>query len=154
MKYNWDKERLEETVSESNCWFDWLEKLGIPKSGCNYRTLKNKAKKYGIDTSHFNYEYARTHNGVRMLKNRNNEDIFSYGSRINKSNLKKEYIKRILNGEYKCECCGITEWNGKPIVLQIHHKDGDNKNNTVENLQLICPNCHSQTNNFSNKKRD
>lgn len=67
--------------------------------------------------------------------------------------LKREYIERILGGEAKCEICGIKTWLGKPIVLQIHHLDGNHKNNSVDNLQLLCPNCHTQTDTYSNKKR-
>ena len=51
----------------------------------------------------------------------------------------------IEHRDYRCGECGITEYNGKPITLQIDHKDGDRKNNTFENLQFLCPNCHSQT---------
>ena len=46
---------------------------------------------------------------------------------------------------HKCESCGLEEWLGKPITLELEHSDGDRKNNTRENLQLFCPNCHSQT---------
>jgi hypothetical protein len=53
---------------------------------------------------------------------------------------------------FKCRCCGIgEEWNGKKLVLQIDHIDGDNTNNATSNLQEICPNCHSQTSTFSGK---
>jgi hypothetical protein len=45
----------------------------------------------------------------------------------------------------KCDCCGISEWQEKPIVLELDHIDGDNKNNKRENLRMLCPNCHSQT---------
>lgn len=55
---------------------------------------------------------------------------------------------------YICNHCGIKEWNGKPIVLEYHHKDGDNKNNKKENVECICPNCHSQTSTFRNRKRN
>lgn len=53
--------------------------------------------------------------------------------------------------ERKCECCGLSEWNNLPITLQAHHIDGDRTNNTLENLSLLCPNCHSQTDNFCSK---
>jgi 5-methylcytosine-specific restriction endonuclease McrA len=45
----------------------------------------------------------------------------------------------------KCEVCGITNHNGKPIVMHVDHIDGDRTNNIFENLKVICPNCHSQT---------
>jgi len=50
--------------------------------------------------------------------------------------------------ENKCAVCGIVSWNEKPIHLEIDHIDGNRKNNLVENLQFICPNCHSQTDNY------
>lgn len=45
----------------------------------------------------------------------------------------------------KCSHCGINEWMGKPISLEVDHIDGDRKNNTRNNLEALCPNCHSQT---------
>lgn len=60
-KYDWSKERVCEAVAKANCWFDCLDLLGIPKRGCNYRTLKNKVLLYEISTDHFDYEYAKTH---------------------------------------------------------------------------------------------
>lgn len=48
-----------------------------------------------------------------------------------------------------CDECGITdEWNGKPITLELDHIDGDNRNHHIENLRILCPNCHSQTPTF------
>jgi len=47
--------------------------------------------------------------------------------------------------EHQCEYCGLTEWRGQPIPLDLHHEDGDTDNNTEANLKLICLNCHAQT---------
>ena len=55
------------------------------------------------------------------------------------------------NLEYKCYCCGIDEWNGKAITLQIDHIDGDPTNNTINNVRWLCPNCHTQTDNWGFK---
>lgn len=45
----------------------------------------------------------------------------------------------------KCNGCGLGEWRGKPIVFELEHKDGNNRNNSRENVEALCPNCHSQT---------
>jgi hypothetical protein len=75
--------------------------------------------------------------------------------------LKKEIIvipklrrKLIEDGikEEKCEMCGLTEWMGNKIVLELHHIDGNRFNNDLSNLQILCPNCHSLTPNHSKKK--
>ena len=54
----------------------------------------------------------------------------------------------------KCSICGLTEWLVKPITLDLDHIDGDNRNNTIENLRFLCPNCHRQTNTFSGKNKN
>ena len=63
--------------------------------------------------------------------------------------------KRILESGRQdvCECCGLKQWQGKEIRLQVHHVDGNRKNNELSNLQLLCPNCHSQTDNLCSKNR-
>lgn len=55
--------------------------------------------------------------------------------------------------KYECEKCHVVDWNGEHLTLEMNHKDGDNSNHRLENLELLCPNCHSQTPTFKNKKR-
>ena len=69
----------------------------------------------------------------------------------------KKHFKTIT--EYKCSCCGISDWNNKPITLQIDHIDGDINNNSMDNLRYLCPNCHTQTDtwgsaNIADENRD
>lgn len=63
--------------------------------------------------------------------------------------------KRFLSDTrgYKCEECGISEWNNKPIVLDLDHINGNCNDNCLENVRLLCPNCHSQTNTFKIRNR-
>ena len=55
---------------------------------------------------------------------------------------------------YKCSHCGLCEWLGESISLDLDHIDGNNKNNLPINLRLLCPNCHRQTPTWGNKKRN
>lgn len=66
--------------------------------------------------------------------------------------LAKRLVKEGVK-EYKCEGCGIVEWRGRPITLQLDHVDGNPANHLLENLRLMCPNCHSQTPTYGHKKR-
>lgn len=70
------------------------------------------------------------------------------------SRLKNKLIKEGLK-THECENCGLYEWLGNKIPIELHHIDGNNKNNEIYNLKILCPNCHSITHNFRgrNKKR-
>ena len=54
----------------------------------------------------------------------------------------------------QCEICGITDWQGKEITFHLHHINGNHNDNRIENLQILCPNCHSQTDNFCHLNRE
>jgi 5-methylcytosine-specific restriction endonuclease McrA len=64
--------------------------------------------------------------------------------------LKRRLIKLGLKAD-RCEICGISAWRGAPLSLALHHVNGDGRDNRLENLQLLCPNCHSQTDNFAGR---
>ena len=54
---------------------------------------------------------------------------------------------------YKCDICGVTEWNGKTLSLELDHINGKNNDNRLENLRFLCPNCHSQTSTYGSKNK-
>jgi Zn finger protein HypA/HybF involved in hydrogenase expression len=68
----------------------------------------------------------------------------------------RTHIKlRLLSAGLKknrCEECGIEEWLGEPLNMTLHHANGDGEDNRLENLVLLCPNCHSQTPNFARRR--
>jgi hypothetical protein len=81
------------------------------------------------------------------------DDIISgkFKGHYSSSRLRKRLIKEGYK-KNKCEECGVMEWNGKSITCELHHIDGDRGNNMIENLLILCPNCHSQTPNHSIRK--
>jgi hypothetical protein len=72
------------------------------------------------------------------------------GRAVNRDHLKQRLFRAGLKAG-RCELCGINEWLGRPLSLALHHLNGNGLDNRLENLQLLCPNCHSQTPNFSGR---
>jgi hypothetical protein len=72
--------------------------------------------------------------------------------RRNRTHLKQRLVRLGLLDD-ACDACGITEWRGKPLSLCLHHINGINDDNRLENLAVLCPNCHSQTENFAGRNR-
>lgn len=118
--------------------------------GCKPETLNSYLKQMGI-----NYEGNMGGKGIKH-DSRYLSAIEYTKSTCVKSHLLKEKLIRDGLKEYKCELCGLSEWQGQPIPLELHHKDGNHYNNELDNLQILCPNCHAlQPNNSgkaSNKK--
>lgn len=148
MKYNWNKENIEQAVKISDSYSETLRNLGIPNSGRNSETLKRKIEEYSLDISHFTF--SKQYESFKLHKTPI-DNYLQKGTEIQPYKLKMRLLEENLK-ENKCECCGISEWNGKAINCQLHHIDGDETNNELSNLQMLCPNCHSQTDNFCGAK--
>ena len=136
-----------ELISNSSSSADVLRSLGYTVKGNSwaYRIIAERMDKLKIS---FGKKLIINESG--FLTKIPLEKILTKDSEYNRTKLKNRLISEGLK-EYKCECCGITEWAGKPISLQLHHLNGINNDNRIENLQLLCPNCHSQTDNFGTK---
>lgn len=80
------------------------------------------------------------------------ESILSNKYYISSINLKGRLYKADIK-QKKCEDCNITSWNKKRIAFELHHIDGDKYNNNINNLKILCPNCHSQTDNFRGRNK-
>ena len=138
------KDELEQFVKNSTSITQVAIKCGYAEqSGSGKSAIKEMISLYNFDTSHF-FEF----NGISHNKGQFNYDRFQYGKAIKSANMIQAIVA--LRG-HKCECCGKTTWLEKDIPLEVHHLDGDNLNNTLENLQLLCPNCHAFTENYRNK---
>jgi DNA-binding CsgD family transcriptional regulator/5-methylcytosine-specific restriction endonuclease McrA len=78
------------------------------------------------------------------------DDLLKAGTYRGRDHLKARLISEGLK-EHRCERCGLTQWQGQPITLALHHVNGVRDDNRLENLQILCPNCHSQTDTFAGR---
>lgn len=154
-KRSYDREIFADAVKNSYSIAQTCRKLGIVAIGGNYKTIKKYIQVFELDISHFTGQghlSGKTHNFAK--KSTTNEELFieNYLGGIAGTDIKKRLIKD-YGFENKCKICGIIDWNNGPIVFHLDHINGTNNDNRVENLRLVCPNCHSQTKTFSGKNK-
>lgn len=141
------KEELEQVAKESYSIAELCRKLNIKTNGGNYKTIQSEIKRYNIDVSHFRGQGWNVGLKYNPKPPKKIEDILTENSNYQSFKLKNRLFNEGLK-EKKCECCGNTEWNGKPIPLELHHINGCNTDNRLSNLMILCPNCHAQTDNY------
>lgn len=141
-------EQLKEAVKTSISYRQVLSKIGLAPKGGNYQTLKRAIKHFDLDDSHFLGRGANK--GKIFPPKRPIEDYLENRQTIQSYKLKNKILREGLLPAI-CFNCNLDQWLGKSIPLELHHIDGNNKNNNLNNLQLLCPNCHALTNNYRAK---
>lgn len=145
-----DIKTLRDIVENSDTFAEVMRKLGYTANrGNSIKGLKKHLDENGIDYSKFSKNNILAHSHP---KNDLSEILVEDSKYTNMTRLKDRILRAGLL-KYECYICNINEWNGKPITLQLDHINGNNRDNRIENLRLLCPNCHSQTETFCGKKK-
>jgi hypothetical protein len=148
MKYSFTKEQIQAAADQSSSKTEMMRVLKIRQSGGGYQSLLNWCKKYDIippDGLAIGRANVDGHKFVAM----SNEDWFVDGVQRQSGVTIKRLVA--LGVPYICSTCGQPpEWNGLPLRLQIDHINGDRWDNRIENVRVICPNCHTQTETYAN----
>ena len=114
-------EQFVEAVRTSTSYRQVLSKLGLKRAGGNYSVTKQRIKDMGLDTSHMTGQ-AHLKGKTHRYNTRPIEELLVEGSRYQSHKLKLRLLREGLK-EHKCECCGITEWNGQPTPIELDHID-------------------------------
>lgn len=149
MKHRHTIEELQSAAKDSLSIREMLMKLGIASQGGNYKTLYKRIEANGIDISHFT---GQGHNKGKTYIKTHITDYLSNNIEISSFRLKNRLLKEGLL-DRKCSCCGLSEWLGNPIPIELDHIDGNHANNNLTNLRLLCPNCHAMTDTYRGKNQ-
>jgi hypothetical protein len=131
------------------------KRLGCNATGGGYITLKLAARELGLDTSHMTGQGWN----VGWPTNPSRDRVIALSDLLVKNStyttiwrLKRRLLREGIL-EYKCYLRGLTEWNNRPITLQLDHINGIHLDHRIQNLRLLCPNCHSQTETFAGRNK-
>ena len=159
MKFKTTKEEFEDIILNSLSIADVCRTLGLVPVGGNYRTIKSKILLWDVNISHFTgqgWNKGEKYRQVRIKQSM--ESILVENSTYTSTDRLKSRLINEGYKKYECENdnCHINTWHEEKISLELHHNNGNNLDNRIENLKLLCPNCHSQTDNFRgcNKKSE
>jgi predicted transcriptional regulator len=126
--------------------YDWDE---IQRAYDDGLSVRECVERFGFNRASW-YEAVQRGDVVPRPPGLPIEELLCVGKYRGRENLKKRLIAAGYK-ENRCERCGITEWQGKPLNMALHHINGDGLDNRLENLELLCPNCHAQTPNYGGR---
>lgn len=144
------EEQLKIAITESASICQVLTKLGVAPRGGNYVSVNNYISQNKIDVSHFK---GRGWNKGQIIgPKRPISDYLANTFSITSHKLRKRLIAEKIF-EPRCSNCNLSDWFSQPIPLELEHKDGNHENNSLENLCLLCPNCHALTSTYRGKNK-
>lgn len=152
MKNKRSKEEYEKAIKESYSIAGVCRSLGIKPVGGNYRIIHNAIKMYNFDTSHFTGQGWNVDLKFKPQKSLPLKNILTKNSHYQTYKLKLRLFNEGIKDK-KCEICNLKKWMGKEIPLELHHINGDNTDNRLENILIVCPNCHAQTDTYRGRKK-
>lgn len=149
----WSDDDLCAAVLASQSRAEVQRRLGYQPSGGIHRWINAHIQRLGLDTSHFTGQsWMRGQRRTRAEVRRSLDSVLVRGSIHGSSGLRDRLIRAGLK-QQRCEICGLDTWRGQPIRLELDHINGDPCDNRLENLRILCPNCHSQTETWCGRQR-
>ena len=140
----------DDILTRKNDILQWIEENQSKAYICKQLTCKPDTLERYLGIMGIEYHGNRGNKGfVKINSQYISAEEYSKKDHVSSSKLRQKLIIDGIKKE-KCERCGLSEWLGEPLSLELHHIDGNHYNNDFTNLQILCPNCHSLTQNFRN----
>lgn len=153
-KFSFSESEFRDAIKTSISYRSAFLKLGLCGEGAGYKSCRRLVKVLNLETSHFlgrghligkNHNWSKRHETTSILtKNSSYTSTYHLKNRLLAENL-------LIYKCYVHNCDIGAVWLNSPLTLQLDHINGDNTDNRIENLRLLCPNCHSQTNTYAGK---
>ncbi len=148
--FKYTLEEFAPVINASRSYSDVARRMGLPTGHGNRKTVIKYIVKYSLDISHFDAGYESDRK-LKKVKRNLNDILVENSNYSNTQSLKKQLFRFGLKTKI-CEECGQDEiWRGKQISLHLDHINGNNNDNRLENLRILCPNCHAATDTYCNK---
>lgn len=144
-----------ENIESCKSYAELCRKIGVRDCGSSLTRIIEIVKELRLDTSHFTgrlWSKGKTSAEEGRLFSKDVNEYLTDESTISSFKLKNLLFKYGIKREV-CENCSNSMWMGKQIPLQLHHLNGNRRDNRLENLMILCPNCHAQTDNYCSKNR-
>lgn len=135
-----------QAIQHSDSWRELAKALDKSISGASVKLLQKRAADLNVDTSHF---LSRKKGGGRK---HTTEKLLTVDSNASSSALKNRLLAEGFLENVCSECGQLPEWNNKPLVLQLDHINGQSSDNRIENLRILCPHCHTQTETWGSRR--
>lgn len=150
--YELSDQDFTELIKNSTCIKEVLFKLGYSTVGNSwgYSKVKERMQSLGLEAKDFKGRNAIFDKQEKQIPA---EELFTENNKHARRQVRTRILKEKLI-PYKCAICGIDEWQGKKLALELDHINGKNNDHRLENLRFLCPNCHSQTSTYGSKNRD
>jgi 5-methylcytosine-specific restriction endonuclease McrA len=149
--HKFDKLAFKDAVRQCYSIAEVLRRLGIKSSGTTYRFVNRQVRILSLDTTHWlgqAHLKGKSHSWTKAQPL--SEILVANSSYTAIDSLKKRLLKAGLL-EYECAICHLVQWLGRPLSLNLDHINGISNDHRLENLRLLCPNCHAQTETFGSK---
>lgn len=152
-KRSWTDQDLIKQLPHSSSYKDLCENLDIRPMTTSYRAVKEVIGRLNLSTTHFKALLFARRQAAQKHRSPDPNKWLQLNTKISTWRLKRILIKNELIRDICSKCNQKPSWNGESLTLQLDHINGVHNDNRLENLRLLCPNCHSQTSNFAGRNK-